>query len=183
MIKNHKSSKSGKTGKSEKVKKWQNAENEKDEKVIKLKSTKINKKSVKNHQKWRKPVLRPKMQKTGVHAEWQKCPHQMARKTRKVTFTPLSDIPPLFWPFFMCWHFFDHFHFLTFLVLSLFAFCQFWCFCVFHDFCVFIILRHYCNKALLCVNYDQFHVGENSQERRYNFKLPFSPLFVFCFWF
>jgi len=123
-----KSPKLTKTWKSVKIKKMQKvtkvtkSENAKVRKVTKSKIRK-SEKSVKNHQKSWKPVLRPKMQKTGVHAVWQKCPHQMARKTRKVTFTPLSDIPPLFWPFFMLWCFF-HFYILSlfvFFILSLFS--------------------------------------------------------------
>ena len=85
--KNDKNQEIKKTGKSEKVKKWQNQKITNHQKVKNTK-TKNHQKSVKIHQKSWKPVLRPKTQNTGVHAEWQKCPHQMARKTRKVTFTP-----------------------------------------------------------------------------------------------
>jgi len=120
----------------------------KSEKVTKLKSSKMTKsenvkhqKSVKIHQKSWKPVLRPKTQKTGVHAVWQKCPHQMARKTRKVTFPPLSDIPPLFWPIFCFDHFwwFPFYHFYCFCVFPFSCFCHFFWFCHFWSFCVLII--------------------------------------------
>jgi len=54
----------------------------------KIKIMKIDQKMSKIIKKGQNPVLRPKTQKTGVHAVCQKCPHQMARKTHKVTFTP-----------------------------------------------------------------------------------------------
>jgi len=124
-------------------------------------------KSVKNRQKCQKPVLRPKMQKTGVHAVWQKCPHQMARKTRKVTFTPLSDIPPLFWPF-SC---FDHI--FWFCILSLFSFWWFSLFCILPLFLIFSILlilwfahflTPFCNKALIVLWKATFLVHRGDRE-------------------
>jgi len=124
------SSKSENDEKWENEKKWKSDKNKKMQKHKNAQNAKLknHEKSVKNHQKSWKPVLRPKMQKTGVHAVWQKCPHQMARKTRKVTFTPLSDIPPLFWPI-SC---FDNI--FTFVILSLFMFLHF------DDFDILVIL-------------------------------------------
>jgi len=121
-------------------KKWKSEKVTKSRKVKNRKSSKLknqnHQKSVKIHQKCRKPVLRPKMQKTGVHAVWQKCPHQMARKTHKVTFTPLSDIPPIFWPFFIFYYFlwFQFYHFCWFCVFHILVFFAFWCFCQFWCF-------------------------------------------------
>jgi len=85
--KKHQNQKSDKIKKIKKHQKSTKSENQKTQKMTKCK-TKNCQKSVKNRQNGQNPVLRPKTQKTGVHAVCQKCPHQMARKTHKVTFTP-----------------------------------------------------------------------------------------------
>jgi len=87
MTKNGKTQKSTKSRKCKKHEKWQNQENQNRQKVTKHK-IKNDQKSVKNRQKVQNIDLDGELQKAGVHAVWQKCPHQMARKTRKVTFTP-----------------------------------------------------------------------------------------------
>jgi len=87
MIKIHQNQKSEKINKIKKTEKVTKSENLKTQKSTKSK-TENHQKMSKNDQKVQNPVLRPKTQKTGVHAVLQKCPDQVPRISHKVTLPP-----------------------------------------------------------------------------------------------
>jgi len=183
MTKNDKIRKVSKSGK---LKKHKNHQNQKIRKCKKWQNVKIknHQKSVKIHQKCQNPVLRPKTQNTGVHAVWQKCPHQMARKTHKVTFTPQSDIPPLFWPILLFDTFFTVF---VFSLLMIFTFSDFAVFHVFvflsilviFDFMTFFTIRPYCN--VIVTFFWSFSTSGRLHRVELEFHVVVLPSFVFCF--